>query len=102
MCSGPSYVWQVGRIDPLQLSRPRGSMGAAAVKSKQSNESVRYTDEGITVVALDRKGRGLHRARPEQPSTTRWSPSLPERGRLLPAAVLLLLVAGLLVAWLAS
>jgi hypothetical protein len=28
--------------------------------------SRRYTDAGINVVALDRQGRGLHRARPER------------------------------------
>ena len=28
--------------------------------------SRRYTEDGINVVALDRHGRGLHRARPER------------------------------------
>jgi hypothetical protein len=45
--------------------------------------SRRYTDDGINVVALDRQGRGLHRARPERrihsdrfPAIPRPSPSL--------------------------
>ena len=35
-------------------------------RARLDDESARYTENGITVVALDRKGRGLHRARPER------------------------------------
>lgn len=75
-------------------------MVGPVVKVNQSHESVRYTEDGITVVALDRRGRGLHRARPELHTLPRPSRS-PAQRSLLPAAVALL-VAGLLVAWLAS
>lgn len=32
----------------------------------EDDQSGRYTEGGINVVALDRNGRGLHRARPER------------------------------------
>lgn len=56
---------------------------AILVEEAESDVSRRYTDEGINVVALDRRGRGLHRARPERrfpgrrmsaPAARRWAP----------------------------
>jgi hypothetical protein len=46
--------------------------------------SRRYTEDGINVVALDRRGRGLHRARPERriPSSRITRPFEPVRSWL--------------------
>ena len=58
---------------------------AILVEEAESDVSRRYTDEGINVVALDRRGRGLHRARPERrfpgrrisaPAARRWAAPL--------------------------
>ena len=64
-----------------------------AVKSKQSNEGVRYTDEGINVVALDRKGRGLHRARPERRYPSSRHRTVSSSSRLWPTIALLIAAA---------
>lgn len=44
----------------------------------------RYTEDGINVLALDRNGRGLHRARPERrfPTGRLTRPTIPERSWL--------------------
>lgn len=64
--------------------------------------SRRYTEDGINVVALDRRGRGLHRARPERrvPSSRITRPFEPVRSWLstvlfvvLGAVILVLVVA---------
>ncbi len=36
------------------------------IEESGDGDSRRCTDEGITIVALDPRGRGLHRARPER------------------------------------
>ena len=74
-----------------------------AVKSKQSNESVRYTDEGINVVALDRKGRGLHRAHPERRHPSSRHGPVPSRSSsVLPVVVVLVVAAAVVGVLLAS
>ncbi len=64
--------------------------------------SRRYTQDGINVVALDRRGRGLHRARPERRLRTAGfsSPPHPPGSRIasLVFGVVLLAAIGLLVA----
>lgn len=57
----------------------------------------RYTEDGINVVALDRHGRGLHRARPERrfPTGRLSRPMTPQRSWLA-TAILVALVLGVL------
>lgn len=59
--------------------------------------SRRYTEDGINVVALDRHGRGLHRARPERrfPTGRVTRPTLPERTWLSTAFVVVLVAAAI-------
>lgn len=83
---------------------------AARARGDQDDESKRYTEGGINVVALDRHGRGsLHRARPERLAETADRPSvLPPRslprvvGPPLVAVFVLLAAAAITIAALAS
>lgn len=55
--------------------------------------SRRYTEDGINVVALDRHGRGLHRARPEQRFPTgRFTRPVEPPSSVLPTVFFLVLV----------
>ena len=54
----------------------------------------RYTEDGINVVALDRHGRGLHRARPERRfPTVKLTRAEPSR---LPTVIFVLVLLGIL------
>lgn len=65
----------------------------AGSKEDERAYSRRYTQAGINVVALDRRGRGLHRARPERRLQSDRFPSLPKpSGSLLPSLVFAALV----------
>lgn len=68
------------------------------MKSKTSDESVRYTDDGINVVALDRRGRGLHRARPEPSLSSKRSSPLPRSRATVSMVVMVLALAAVLAA----
>ncbi|MCH9683167.1 MAG: hypothetical protein K0V04_17160 [Deltaproteobacteria bacterium] len=50
----------------------------------EDRDNRRCTDEGITIVALDRAGRGLHRARPEQSRPHPWHSIPASQRRWLP------------------
>jgi hypothetical protein len=52
-------------------------------REEEQEYSRRYTDKGINVVALDRRGRGLHRARPERRYGTGRVTMPPEGSSLL-------------------
>lgn len=54
----------------------------------------RYTEAGINVVALDRHGRGLHRARPERrfPTGRLTRPVVPQRSPIVTAVLVVVLV----------
>jgi len=55
--------------------------------------SRRYTEDGINVVALDRNGRGLHRARPEKRFPTgRFTRPIEPKSSVLPTVFFLVLV----------
>lgn len=52
----------------------------------------RYTEDGINVVALDRHGRGLHRARPERRFPTgRLTRPVPPQRSMIPTAIFVVL-----------
>lgn len=56
-------------------------------------QSRRYTEDGINVVALDRRGRGLHRARPERRfPTRRITRPVPAMRSLVPTVIFVALV----------
>ena len=57
----------------------------------------RYTEDGINVVALDRHGRGLHRARPERrfPTGRLTQPVVPQRSPIATAALVVLVLVAL-------
>ena len=59
--------------------------------------SRRYTEDGINVVALDRHGRDLHRARPERrfPTGRLTGPIEPQRSWVAPVLVVVLVLAAL-------
>lgn len=58
-------------------------------RGRQDDESARYTEGGITVVALDRKGRGLHRARPERRlGSDRFPTTRPMPPRIVPVGLI--------------
>jgi hypothetical protein len=53
----------------------------------------RYTEDGINVVALDRHGRGLHRARPEKRFPTgRFTRPVEPPSSVLPTVLFVVLV----------
>jgi len=60
----------------------------------------RYTEDGINVVALDRHGRGLHRARPERrfPTGRLTLPTTPQRSWLAKAIFVALVLGALTLA----
>ncbi|MEM7158838.1 MAG: hypothetical protein AAF799_38710 [Myxococcota bacterium] len=71
---------------------------AILVDEAESDASRRYTDEGITVVALDRRGRGLHRARPERRSHGRSRRAPAARRWVAPVAFLVVALVVLAIA----
>lgn len=77
-----------------------GAKLVVAVRRPDDDDSARYTEDGINVVALDRRGRGLHRARPERRlGSDRFSPPAPPaRVVPLPLALLVVVLVGAAVA----
>ena len=57
----------------------------------------RYTEDGINVVALDRHGRGLHRARPERrfPTGRLTRPVVPQRSSIATAVLVVVVLVAL-------
>ncbi|MCX4241632.1 hypothetical protein [Paraliomyxa miuraensis] len=77
---------------------------AKAVRGGDDDSNARYTEGGINVVALDRKGRGLQRARPERRLGSDLFPRvIPQPARLIPVGLIVTVVAVIaaVVAWIA-
>lgn len=73
--------------------------------ARDDDPNARYTEGGITVVALDRKGRGLHRARPERRlGSDRFPRTNPQsqRSPMFGLIALVLVAIGAAVAWMVS